>query len=277
MRREGSKVRKTRSLSGSRSSSLFADNCGTTIEHKTPRERHSARAPGLRVCRQGKKGRKTYSIYSGSQKKRVGGKLCRRKKPRDGSGPQQNPPTIVVQQCADSAEVEDNCEEAAAPKKGLCLLKLSEVIGHPEGKNKASKRKVGSQAATLTKKKNKPMSHIRAKWLLGLSLTMVIPSSLSSYDRPLFVQKVNAMSPDLLQQQVHTKKQSLREPEAEGRRSLFRKMSGLPEVKEAKINVVLEKALLERARKKKEVSVDFIQVTAVPCRWRTQRGISRQG
>ena len=62
------------------------------------------------------------------------------------------------------------------------------------------------------------------------------------------------MSPDLLQQQVHTKKQSLREPEAEGRRALFRKMSGLPEVKEAKINVVLEKALLERARKKKEVS-----------------------
>ena len=61
------------------------------------------------------------------------------------------------------------------------------------------------------------------------------------------------MSPDLLQQQVFTKKQSLREPEAEGRRNLFRKMSGLPEVREAKINVVLEKALLERARKKKEV------------------------
>ena len=71
---------------------------------------------------------------------------------------------------------------------------------------------------------------------------------------------MNAMSPDLLQQQVHTKKQSLREPEAEGRRALFRKMSGLPEVKEAKINVVLEKALLERARKKKEVSwVVFIK------------------
>ena len=65
------------------------------------------------------------------------------------------------------------------------------------------------------------------------------------------------MSPDLLQQQVHTKKQSLREPESEGRRALFRKMSGLPEVKEAKINVVLEKALLERARKKKEVKVFF--------------------
>ena len=68
------------------------------------------------------------------------------------------------------------------------------------------------------------------------------------------------MSPDLLQQQVYTKKQSLREPEAEGRRALFRKMSGLPEVKEAKINVVLEKALLERARKKKEVRLVFIRV-----------------
>ena len=65
---------------------------------------------------------------------------------------------------------------------------------------------------------------------------------------------MNAMSPDLLQQQVFTKKQSLREPEAEGRRNLLRKMSGLPEVREAKINVVLEKALLERARKKKEVT-----------------------
>ena len=83
------------------------------------------------------------------------------------------------------------------------------------------------------------------------------------------------MSPDLLQQQVHTKKQSLREPEAEGRRSLFRKMSGLPEVKEVKINVVLEKALLERARKKKEVSLVFR--SSLLCRWRTQRGISRQG
>ena len=88
----------------------------------------------------------------------------------------------MVQQCADLAEVEDNCEEVAAPKKGLCLLKLSEVIGHQEGKNKASKRKVGPQAASVTKKKSKPMSHIRAKWLLGLSLTMVISSSLSSYD-----------------------------------------------------------------------------------------------
>ena len=34
----------------------------------------------------------------------------------------------------------------------------------------------------------------------------------------------------------------------------------MPEVKEAKINVVLEKALLERARKKKEVRRVFIQV-----------------
>ena len=171
-----SEARKTRSLSGSRSSSLFVDN--------TPGERHAARGPGLRVCRQGKKGRKTYSIYSGGQKKRVGGKLGRRKRPgpRDGSGTQQqqSPPTIVVQQCADSVEVEDNCEEEVTPpKKGLCLLKLSEVIGHPEGKNKASKRKVGSQAAqAVTKKKSKPMSHIRAKWLLGLSLTMVISSPL---------------------------------------------------------------------------------------------------
>ena len=88
----------------------------------------------------------------------------------------------MVEQCADLAEVEDNCEEVAAPKKGLCLLKLSEVIGHQEGKNKASKRKVGPQAASVTKKKSKPMSHIRAKWLLGLSLTMVISSSLSSND-----------------------------------------------------------------------------------------------
>ena len=154
---------------------MFADN--------TPGERHTAaRASGLQVCRQGKKGRKTYSIYSGGQKKRVGGKLGRRKRPgpRDGSGPQQSPPTIVVQQCADSAEVEveDNCEEVAAPKKGLSLFKLSEVIGHQDCKTKAPKRKVGSQAAAVTKKKSKPMSHIRAKWLLGLSLTMVISSSL---------------------------------------------------------------------------------------------------
>ena len=91
----------------------------------------------------------------------------------------------MVQQCADSAEVEveDNCEEVAAPKKGLSLFKLSEVIGHQDCKTKAPKRKVGSQAA-VTKKKSKPMSHIRAKWLLGLSLTMVISSSLSSYIKP---------------------------------------------------------------------------------------------
>ena len=179
VRRRGtsSEARKTRSLSGSRSSSLL-------FEDNTPRERLPARAPGLRLCRQGKKGRKTYSIYSGGQKKRVGGKLGRRKRPgqaADGSRTQQNPPTIVVQQCADSPEVGDNHhEEVAAPKKGLCLLKLREVIGHKEGNNannQVSKRKVGSQAATVTKKKSKPMSHIRAKWLLGLSLTMVISST----------------------------------------------------------------------------------------------------
>ena len=116
----------------------------------------------------------------------VGGKLGRRKRPgqaSDGSGTQQqSPPTIVVQQCADSPEVGDiHHEEVGAPKKGLCLLKLSEVIGKgKEGNNannKVSKRKVGSQAATVTKKKSKPMSHIRAKWLLGLSLTMVISST----------------------------------------------------------------------------------------------------
>ena len=174
-RREARETRKSRSLSGSRSSSLlFADNA--------PRERHAARAPGLRLCRQGKKGRKTYSIYSGGQKKRVGGKVVRRKRSgqaADGSRTQQSPPTIVVQQCADAAEVGDNHhEEVAAPKKGLCLLKLSEVIGRQEGNNannKVSKRKVGPQ--TVTKKKGKPMSHIRAKWLLGLSLTMVISFS----------------------------------------------------------------------------------------------------
>ena len=253
---------------------MFADN--------TPGERHTAaRASGLQVCRQGKKGRKTYSIYSGGQKKGVGGKLGRRKRlgPRDGLGtPHQNPPTIVVQQCADAAEVDDNLEEVAAPKKGLRLLRLSEVIGHQEGNDalkKTSKRKVTPQTATMTKKKNKQMSHIRAKWLLGLSLTMVL--SLSLPLTVFFIQKVNAMSPDLLQQQVYTKKQSLREPEAEGRRALFRKMSGLPEVKEAKINVVLEKALLERARKKKEVTMMFFVQLITVCRWRTQRGISRQG
>ena len=156
---------------------MFADN--------TPGERHTAaRASGLQVCRQGKKGRKTYSIYSGGQKKGVGGKLGRRKRlgPRDGLGtPHQNPPTIVVQQCADAAEVDDNLEEVAAPKKGLRLLRLSEVIGHQEGNDalkKTSKRKVTPQTATMTKKKNKQMSHIRAKWLLGLSLTMVLSLSL---------------------------------------------------------------------------------------------------
>lgn len=167
--RPGGDPRKTRSLSGSRSSSLFADN--------SPAERHAARAPGLHVGRQRKKGRKTYSIYSGSQKKKVVGKLGRRKRPGlgDASGTRQNPPTIVVQQCADSIEVEENPDETepAAPKKGICRLKLSELIG-PQNANiadeKASKRKAPTQA----KKKKKPMSHIRAKWLLGLSLTMVI-------------------------------------------------------------------------------------------------------
>ena len=63
------------------------------------------------------------------------------------------------------------------------------------------------------------------------------------------------MSPDLLQRQVRTKERSLTADEPQSRRSLLRKMSGLPDVRETKLNLILDKALLDRAQKKKEVRV----------------------
>ena len=62
------------------------------------------------------------------------------------------------------------------------------------------------------------------------------------------------MSPDLLQRQVRTIEQSLEPEPSKAVRSL-RRMSGLPTRKSSvpKMNLVLEKALLDRAQKKKEV------------------------
>ena len=110
-----------------------------------------------------KKGTKTYSIYSSGQKKAGPGR--QRKRSLRGL---VKPPLIVVQQCKDSADLEDRVEEKGEDK--VSRPKLSVMMSEASKKN--SKRKPGP-AAVVTKKKSSDMSHIRAKWLLGLSLTMV--------------------------------------------------------------------------------------------------------
>ena len=90
------------------------------------------------------------------------------------------------------------------------------------------------------------------------------------------------MSPGLLQRQVRTKEESL-EPEPSSAVRSLRRMSGLPTRKPSvpKLNMVLEKALLDRAQKKKEVSSCHCNIESYRLifvnRWKTLRGISRPG
>ena len=149
----------TRSLSGD-AQSVFRDKRRLFADNPSGKEAGMGRP---QPPRRGKKGKKTYSIYSSGQKKAGPGR--QRKRSLRGL---VKPPLIVVQQCKDSADMEDRVEEKSEDK--VSRPKLSVMMSEASKKN--SKRKPGP-AAVVTKKKSSDMSHIRAKWLLGLSLTMV--------------------------------------------------------------------------------------------------------
>ena len=73
------------------------------------------------------------------------------------------------------------------------------------------------------------------------------------------------MSRDLLKSQVLTKERSLGVEEPSNPLKKLRKMSGLLELREPKLNMVLEKALLDRANKKKEVRCLLLCTKFIAC------------
>lgn len=155
-------IRRWRSLSGDRSPPS-APGSPLVFGHT------SARGP-LPVPRRGKNPRKTYSIYREGQKKVVGRGGRKRNGSRQARGlpvPSTNP--VIVVEHTDSPDPEEIVRD-----KPKCRLKLSDMFGKKETKDDIYNEKKKNGQTTLNKKKpRKAMSHIRAKWLLGLSLTMV--------------------------------------------------------------------------------------------------------
>ena len=162
---------RSRSSSGERSGSpksLSLLNTKRLFANKgRGKEKPTGAAPPAQP-RGGRKVKRTFCISSGQQRKQPGSKVWRRRNAdrthRDGS--KQTPPVIVVQKpdSVEGEEAEDENRKEARETKLRVLMVES---------NKKTSEKKPAPGAMVTRKKCRDMSHIRAKWLLGLSLTMV--------------------------------------------------------------------------------------------------------